>query len=166
VSVGSIDLARAMHVFDQVADLTGDARESMLNELCAGDTALRAKVLSMVAADASTRDPFDAHSERWSGVLEAAIDGSALIGRVIGAWKIVAVAGRGGMGNVYEVARADGAYAQRAALKLIRAAADSTVVRERFLRERQILARLRHPGIATLLDGGITEVGDPNFVME
>jgi serine/threonine-protein kinase len=164
--VGSIDLARAMQVFEQVADLTGAARETLLDELCAGDTALREKVVSMVAADASTRDPFDTHSERWSGVLDAAIDGSALIGRVIGTWKIVAVAGRGGMGNVYEVARADGAYAQRAALKLIRAAADSAVVRERFLRERQILAQLRHPGIATLLDGGFTDEGDPYFVME
>jgi serine/threonine-protein kinase len=166
VSVSSVDLGRAMHVFEQVVDLTGAARESMLHELCAGDTALKAKVQSMLAADASASDPFDAHPERWSGVLEATIDGSALIGRVVGAWKIVAVAGRGGMGNVYEVERADGAYAQRAALKLIRAAADSAVVRERFLRERQILAQLRHPHIATLLDGGFTDEDDPYFVME
>lgn len=166
MSVGSVDLGRAMQVFEQVADLEGVARESMLDELCTGDTDLKSKVQAMLAADASASDPFDAHPERWSGVLEAAVDGSGLIGRIIGVWKIVAVAGRGGMGNVYEVERADGAYAQHAALKLIRTAADSAAVRERFLRERQILAQLRHPHIATLLDGGFTAEGDPYFVME
>ncbi|MEJ0034907.1 MAG: serine/threonine-protein kinase [Gammaproteobacteria bacterium] len=166
MSVGSVDLGRAMNVFEQVADLEGVARDTMLDDLCAGDAELKSKAQAMLAADASASDPFDAHPARWSGVLEAAIDGSALVGRVIGAWKIVAVAGRGGMGNVYEVERADGAYAQRAALKLIRTAADSAAVRERFLRERQILARLRHPYIATLLDGGFTDEGDPYFVME
>lgn len=166
MSVGSVDLGRALHLFEQVVDLAGAAREEMLNELCAGDAELNTKVRAMLAADAGTSDPFDAHPERWSSVLEAAVDGSALIGRVIGTWKIVGVAGRGGMGNVYEVQRADGAYAQRAALKLIRAAADSAAARERFLRERQILAQLRHTHIAALLDGGFTSDGDPYFVME
>ncbi|MEJ0099436.1 MAG: hypothetical protein WDO12_06715 [Pseudomonadota bacterium] len=55
---------------------------------------------------------------------------------------------RGGMGTVYEVERADGAYQQRAALKLMRAASGFSAVRERFLRERQMLAQLRHPHIA------------------
>lgn len=70
------------------------------------------------------------------------------------------------MGAVYRVERDDGAYAQHAALKLIRAGTDSQAARDRFLRERQILARLRHPNIATLLDGGISGDGDPWFVME
>ncbi|MES1146969.1 MAG: serine/threonine-protein kinase [Solimonas sp.] len=162
----SVDLTRAMQIFEQVADLDGAAREALLDELCAGDAALKTKVQAMLRADASTDDPFDAHDGRWHAPLEAAIDGSAWIGRTLGAWRIIAVAGRGGMGNVYEVARADGAYAQRAALKLIRTAADSVAVRSRFLRERQILAQLRHKNIASLLDGGITDEGDPYFVME
>ena len=67
---------------------------------------------------------------------------------------------------MYAVARDDGAYTQKAALKLIRTAADSPAARERFLRERQTLARLQHPNIATLLDGGFSAEGDPYFVME
>ena len=55
---------------------------------------------------------------------------------------------------------------KRQALKLIRSGADSAAARERFLRERQTLARLQHPHIATLLDGGISAEGDPYFVME
>ncbi|HEX2584874.1 MAG TPA: serine/threonine-protein kinase [Steroidobacteraceae bacterium] len=160
------DLSRALHVFEQVVELTGTARDALLDELCAGDTTLKTKVQAMLAADACSDDPFDAHDGHWHETLAAAMDGSAWIGRVLGAWKIIAVTGRGGMGNVYEVERADGAYAQRAALKLIRAAADSVSVRSRFLRERQILAQLRHKNIAALLDGGITDDGDPYFVME
>ncbi|MEG3049936.1 MAG: serine/threonine-protein kinase, partial [Thermomonas sp.] len=78
----------------------------------------------------------------------------------------VGTIGRGGMGAVHAVERSDGAYTQQAALKLIRASADSPAARERFLRERQILAGLQHPNIATLLDGGISSDGEPYFVME
>ncbi|MBS0200949.1 MAG: protein kinase [Proteobacteria bacterium] len=89
-----------------------------------------------------------------------------MVGRNIGAWNITGTIGRGGMGAVHAVERSDGAYTQQAALKLIRASADSPAARERFLRERQILAGLRHPNIASLLDGGISADGELYFVME
>lgn len=157
-------LRRALEVFDAVADLANDARIEELDKRCAGDAALRTRVEGMLAADARSDDPLG-EVGRWSSALLAA-GGEALLGRTLGAWRVVAIAGRGGMGIVYEVERADGAYTQRAALKLIHAGGSSTAVRERFLRERQMLAQLRHPHIATLLDGGFTEAGDPWFVME
>ena len=89
-----------------------------------------------------------------------------MLDRNIGAWRVLDVLGRGGMGAVYRVERSDGAYAQQAALKLIRTSADSPATRERFLRERQILAGLQHPNIANLLDGGISGDSEPYFVME
>ena len=89
-----------------------------------------------------------------------------MLGRSIGAWKIIEVIGRGGMGAVYSAERSDGAYTQQAALKLIRTSANSPTARERFLRERQILAGLQHPNIARLLDGGFSTEGEPYFVME
>jgi tetratricopeptide (TPR) repeat protein len=70
------------------------------------------------------------------------------------------------MGTVYAVRRADGLYEQRAALKLLRRAADDPASRERFRRERQILARLEHPAIARLLDGGVAPDGRPFLVLE
>jgi serine/threonine-protein kinase len=105
---------------------------------------------------------------QWGAALERDGDDARdrMLGRGIGAWRIVGVVGRGGMGAVYAVERSDGAYAQRAALKLIHAGADTAAARERFLRERQILAQLQHPNIATLLDGGISAECDPYFVME
>ena len=70
------------------------------------------------------------------------------------------------MGVVFLAERSDGEFEQRVALKRIRAGLESSAIAERFLRERQILARLEHPGIAHLLDGGSTDDGDPYFVLE
>jgi tRNA A-37 threonylcarbamoyl transferase component Bud32 len=70
------------------------------------------------------------------------------------------------MGVVYEAARDDEQYEQRVALKVVRRGVDTDFVRARFARERRILARLEHPNIARLIDGGATEDGRPYFVME
>ena len=160
---------RALSIFDEVADLQGAERELRVDALCAGDEGLRARVRALLEADARTEEVFGGNALRWGSVLAGAEEpqrDDARAGRKLGAWHIVSVIGRGGMGAVYAAARDDGAYAQKAALKLIRSGADSPAVRERFLRERQTLARLQHPHIATLLDGGFSAEGDPYFVME
>jgi Tol biopolymer transport system component len=74
--------------------------------------------------------------------------------------------GRGGFGSVFLAERADGGFQQRVALKLIHRGAAQGELRQRFLRERQILASLSHPNIATLLDGGIAPDGRPFFALE
>jgi eukaryotic-like serine/threonine-protein kinase len=160
---------RAMAAFDAVVELDGTAREDRLHELCGDDADLLEGVRALLAADARQGQPFGGDAAAWGQALHdapAATRGEATPGRQLGAWRIVEAIGRGGMGTVYAVQRSDGAYAQRAALKLIRTAADSPAARERFLRERQWLAQLRHPNIATLLDGGFSDEGDPYFVME
>ena len=162
---------RALQIFDEVADLDPGERASRLGELCAGDATLRARVQALLDADAGpgAAEPFSGNLAEWGAALAGGgVDDAQdrMLGRGIGAWKIVGIVGRGGMGAVYAVERSDGAYAQTAALKLIHASADSAASRERFLRERQILARLQHPHIATLLDGGISADGEPYFVME
>ena len=160
---------RAMAAFDAVIDLDGEAREQRLRELCGDDAGLLEEVRAMLAADAREGQPFSGDAAAWSHALNerpAEARGEAMPDRRLGAWRIIEAIGRGGMGTVYAVQRDDGAYAQRAALKLIRTAADSPAARERFLRERQLLAQLRHPNIATLLDGGFSDEGDPYFVME
>jgi serine/threonine-protein kinase len=70
------------------------------------------------------------------------------------------------MGAVYRGEREAGEFRQQAAIKLIRLGLDQPELRRRFLRERQILAQLQHPNIATLLDGGVDERGAPYFAME
>ena len=165
---GSERRRRALAIFDEVADLDGTQREQRLSELCAGDGELLAQVQALLVADAAPAEPFIGNASVWGDALSRERNDAPdpMAGRSIGAWRITGTIGHGGMGAVYAVERSDGAYAQQAALKLIRASADSPTARERFLRERQILAQLRHPNIATLLDGGISSDGEPYFVME
>ncbi len=82
----------------------------------------------------------------------------------LGCWRVRGRLGRGGMGQVYEVERDDGQFAQRAALKLIDAVDAASVAR--FHHERQVLATLDHPAIARVIDGGDAPDGRPFMVME
>jgi non-specific serine/threonine protein kinase/serine/threonine-protein kinase len=85
-------------------------------------------------------------------------------GTRLGPWRLWNAIGRGGAGDVYLATRADGAFQQKAAIKVLQrgAVAEAT----RFQAEREILARLEHPGIARLLDGGMHADGRPYMVME
>lgn len=88
----------------------------------------------------------------------------ALSGRRIGDWTLLDELGRGGMSVVYR-ARRDGGFDQFAAIKLLGLAALGSDGTSRFEHERAVLARLRHPHIATLIDGGIADDGTPYLAM-
>jgi tetratricopeptide (TPR) repeat protein len=91
--------------------------------------------------------------------------GPGEIGRRIGPYEVRALLGHGGMGSVYRAERVEG-FRQVVALKVVRADRDGAEVARRFRTERQVLAGLRHPHIAALLDGGTTPQGQPYLVME
>ena len=100
----------------------------------------------------------------FSRLLEAANDEGILEkGTLVGYWRVGEMLGRGGSSAVYLADRADGQFAQRVALKVVRPNQELT---EHFRRERQILAELRHPAIAQLIDGGQTASGRLWFAME
>lgn len=82
----------------------------------------------------------------------------------IGVWSIGALLGQGGMGTVHAAHRIEGGFEQDGALKLMRQ--DAAIDVARFEAERQLLAQLDHPGIARLLDGGVSADGQPWMVME
>src|SRR5262249_43361245 len=90
----------------------------------------------------------------------------SMIGRQIGAYRLVREIGRGGMGAVYLALRANDQSGRRVAIKLIKRGMDTDFILRRFRNERQILAALNHPNIARFLDGGATDDGLPYFVME
>ena len=82
-------------------------------------------------------------------------------------YRILRRIGEGGMGTVYLAERSDGHFVQQVAVKLLTSAAEgSPILAERFSLERKLLARLEHPGIARLLDGGVLADGKPFLAME
>jgi serine/threonine protein kinase len=87
-------------------------------------------------------------------------------GAHLGNYMLVREIGRGGMGVVYHAIRADGEFHQAVAIKVIQHSVRSPDALQRFRQERHILARLDHPSVARLFDGGATPDGYPYLVME
>ena len=155
-------LGRLQEVFERALELAPSEREAYLTSL---DATLQTHVRGLLSAHEKTgRELESPISADVVQLLDPAWD--RWIGKRVGAWEITRLIGAGGMGTVYEATRADDQYRTRAAIKLLsqHAASESTI--ERFRRERQILASLNHPNIASLLDGGVTTDGQPWFAME
>jgi tetratricopeptide (TPR) repeat protein/predicted Ser/Thr protein kinase len=149
-------------LFEAVCDLPPDARESRLAGV---DPELLEKVLELLAVDTASSRPLEPALPIRS--LLGAIAGEEVLqaGMRIGAWTLSRQIGAGGMGTVYLAQRSDGHFEQTAAIKVLRGI-PSPAALDRLARERQILARLSHPHIARLLDGGATPKGQPFLVME
>jgi eukaryotic-like serine/threonine-protein kinase len=157
------DWDRLQGIFEAAALLTGDERERFLVENCAGSAERRAQVESLLAAlQTATRGEGIVGATAYS-VLEARLPEP---GARVGSYLITGIVGRGGMGVVYRAVRADGSFQKEVAIKMASSGLLSPEQRERFLRERQLMAALDHPNIARLLDGGATEEGLPYVVME
>ncbi|MDX2151953.1 MAG: protein kinase [Bryobacteraceae bacterium] len=127
------------------------------------DSGLLAEVRSLLSAEEGASKVIE--SRVRDAVLRVG-DESASTSRRVGPYRLVERLGRGGMGSVYLATRDDEEFQKQVAIKLVRPGADNAVVLARFRRERQILARLEHPNIARLLDGGTTAEGLPYIVME
>ncbi len=157
---------RVSELFERALALTGDERAQFVAALVDEPPGVVAELNSLLVAHEQTGHVlFDRPGDEIAAGLAEASIGLPAPTR-IGPWRIERELGRGGMGIVYLARRDDGQFDQQAALKLVRAGIDSDETRARFVFERQLLARLRHPAIATLLDGGIADDGRPYFVLE
>src|SRR6476661_10639566 len=160
-------VSRWEELFDELSELPPPARARRLAALETEDPALAARLARLLEADGETTDfPGRPAVELLDAAGESAAEPSLPAGSRIGSWSLLGLLGRGGMGEVYLAERDEGTFRQRAALKLIRRGMDSRAIVRRFVRERQILSRLEHPGIARLLDGGSAADGRPFFVLE
>jgi len=156
---------RVEQVFESALEHPPAERAAFLDTACEGDAPLRQQVESLLLAldQAGTSAVFPPLNTPATNTLASP---ASVIGKRLGAYRIVQEIGRGGMGSVYLAVRADAEYQKRVAIKLIRRGTDNEFIIRRFRNERQILASLDHPNIASLLDGGTTEEGLPYFVME
>lgn len=150
-------------ILETALELPKNERGPFLEEQCGGDAQLRSEIESLLTADNTRANLLE--SDAASNVF-AADSGGGRIGDRVGPYEITGELGTGGMGAVFLARRADGAFDQTVALKLIKRGMDSDAILKRFVNERQILASLEHPNIARLIDGGTTDDGLPYFVME
>jgi non-specific serine/threonine protein kinase/serine/threonine-protein kinase len=165
-ALDTLDPARAARVdawLDEALDLDAAGRAALLARVEAEDpvaAAALARLLAVLDHPSSLDRPALARTDGGSA---GTADRSLPQGMRIGAWRIEELAGRGGMASVYRAARADGAYAQQAAVKVIDSADPDLVAR--FEAERALLAALDHPHLARLLDGGTLPDGRLWFAM-
>jgi len=176
MTVNPTDLKRRFALFDAVADLALPDRAAWFLALQISEPEHVAAVQNLLNALDQT-STFPDQSPSLVGIsarefdaqvdLAAAPEVSAPIGAgdLVGPWQLERKIGEGGMGAVWLAARLDGNFEGHAAIKFLRTGLGKTELVDRFLRERRLLARLTHPGIARLLDAGAHH-GEPYLVME
>jgi serine/threonine-protein kinase len=147
---------------DELLALAPEKRQAAIARLAGADASLRRELESLMPYV----DGADQRLDRiaMDAVTLPDVPGRLASGQVVGSYRIVSLLGRGGMGEVYKAERVGVDFRQVVALKLLRS--DRVGSLERFQAERQILAQLDHPGIARLLDGGVTPDGQPYMAME
>ena len=155
--------------WDQIKEILGSAlerspeeRSEYVRQACAHDESLRAEVESLLSH-------YDGADSLLEGSPAAELFPSAaglMIGKTVGAYRILSEIGQGGMATVYLAERADQEYRRQVAIKMVRPGVSSEEMIRRFRHERQTLAALDHPHIVKLLDGGTTEEGWPYLVMD
>ena len=155
--------------WDQVKELFTSAlerdaaeRSDFLREACGDDDALRSEIESLLSSfDGAATFLEDSPA---ADLLFAQLH--TMVGKRIGAYRILGEIGHGGMAVVYLAERADDQYRKRVAIKMLQPGTNKDEVLRRFRNERQALAALDHPSIVRLLDGGSTEEGLPYLIME
>ncbi|MBX9401989.1 serine/threonine protein kinase [Lysobacter sp. BMK333-48F3] len=168
--MSSVD-ARVLSLFRTYVDLEPRRRPHFLDDARRDDPQAHALLAAMIAADADGH-PLDRSLPSLTGALPAGNDddapgeGEDRIGTRLGPWRLVRKIGQGGMGIVYEALRDDRQYEQRVALKCVRAELSSPRLSEALQAERRHLARLQHPNITPLLDGGVDPQGHPWFALQ
>lgn len=155
-------------LFDQALDLSEAEREAFLDsaDVTSEVRAAVERLLAVAKLDSPTKV---LGGSLWRGLAqERSGPGRPMIaaGSRLGPYTVVGPLGRGGMAVVYLAQRSDGQFDQKVALKILDRPAGEEHAVARFERERRILATLEHPGIARILDGGITDDGRPWFAMQ
>lgn len=152
--------ALVLSIVEECLDLPeGEARQAYVREQTEGAPLLRARVEALLGQA----------PKEWGWLATEAFtpgSGAAVtLPERVGPFRIVSIIADGGMGSVARAERDDGVYAQSVAIKFIRGDISAPRAVARFDAERRILARLDHPSIARVIDGG-SQDGRPWLAME
>lgn len=149
-------------IFLDALEKTNGEREEILSKI--SNNEIRAEVESLLVSHEEIEDFIEVPAFQIGEVFSE--NGVNLADKHFGNYKIIREIGAGGMGAVFLAERDDGEFSQKVALKIVRQTVAEKEIINRFKRERQILANLNHPNIAKLLDGGVSDAGEPFLVME
>ena len=155
-------------LFRRALEVPADKRDDFARHVCGGNENLLAVLRRIIVKDAQRYPLLDEQLDpsKYLYPSKSPDDRALLTGTTIGAYRIVGALGCGGMGAVYRAEPISDVVKLPVAIKLIKRGMDSQDVVRLFLREREILASLKHPNIAQLIDGGITSAGQVWFAME
>jgi eukaryotic-like serine/threonine-protein kinase len=161
---------RVDEIFIAVIESSPPDRAARLDALCGSDAALRADVSRLLKSDGGVESGFLEAPAAVSAPASSAVEPRGIPiqerpGTIIGRYTLHEQIGEGGFGVVY-LAEQEKPVRRRVALKIIKPGMDTRQVVARFQAERQALALMDHPNIASVLDGGETDSGRPYFVME
>jgi predicted Ser/Thr protein kinase len=159
--------ARADALFDELLALGPEEREHALSASEAPAEVL-ARVRRLLALDTRAEGFLEGVDALERTIASEALDAATSsvrqdipTGTPIGRYRVTGVLGRGGTSTVYRAARADGTFEQEIAIKVVRADLQPEALARRMRAERQILAKLSHPNLASVFDGGLTADGRP-----
>lgn len=150
-------------LFHELTQLTEPEKISRLAAISKESLGLFEQLSTLLEADKTSHPLFQVES---GGIFSLLASDQELLGSRIGAFELREIIGQGAMGTVFKGHRADGQFDQVVAIKLMKPLLINPSFRDYFERERQILAKLNHPNIARLYDGGFTDDGRPFFTME
>jgi len=154
-------------LFEAAVALSPEEREVLVCQVASRDGALGEELRSLLESHESPR-PLGVEArlaDLASGGREAGL-AFLTTGTRLGPYQVEELVGEGGMGEVYRATRADGAYHQVVAIKVLRSGYLAAESVRRFRLEREALARLVHPDIAAIHDGGTTPDGRPYLVLQ
>jgi len=146
---------RVRQLFDAAMERDPAQRDGFLVSECNGDAELCDEVEALLhhaeSDDSFLNLPLDCRR-----IAPAADEPDPLIGKIVGAYRVMRLIASGGMGTVY-LAEQDNPR-RLVALKIMHAGFWSQTVRRRFEHEAQILGRLQHPNIAQVYEAGVSRL--------
>src|ERR1700722_3594553 len=157
---------RVRELFVRSLEQSDARREGWLQKECGGDAELLAEVRRLLTQHSEPTPIFRDNAEALLAKMAVHPGTDERLDTDIGPYRLRTLLGVGGMGRVYLAERVAGDFSQQVALKLVRNEFATNELHQRFLRERNTLARLAHPNIAQLHDGGVAEDGTPYFTLE
>ncbi|MCH9650451.1 MAG: protein kinase [Deltaproteobacteria bacterium] len=168
--------AQIDQALDCLLDADPEERQDLVTTLSEGDPSLEEELRSLLvhleSRDLPAKDdPLESGVVATTDQLFQRLEEEMVKGRVyrhseLGPYRLGERLAVGGMGRVYRAHRADGMFTKEVAVKLLRWELPEADLEKRFEQERQILARLDHPAVARLIDGGVAEDGVPYLVMD